>query len=225
MDPRTVRERYTVIAPRYDNIVGRYTRLVLYPMQRYRRLAVESLRLSPGATVLDIGCGTGLNFPLIEDKIGPSGQVIGIDYTPAMLEQAAGRVERAGWRNVELFQGDAGDVAALVDSGVDAALSTFCLCIVPRWQEAIAGTAALLRPGGRLAVLDAAKVKLEGPLALFNPLVRWWTKHYGFADPERDFVTLRPWRETMEKYLLPVRYEEMYFGTMFLCCGEKVEAR
>ncbi len=45
--------------------------------------------------------------------------------------------------------------------------------------------------------------------------------HYGFADPAVDFTEVRPWKETMEKYLTNVRYREMYLGTMFLCHGEK----
>lgn len=70
-------------------------------------------------------------------------------------------------------------------------------------------------------MLDFLSMKPRGVLAAFYPLVKWWTERYGFADPQRDFAEPRPWRETMEKHLPNVSYQEMYLGTMFLCRGEK----
>src|SRR3989304_5196927 len=72
-------------------VVGLSAKLAFYPLERYRREAVEVLDVDPGATVLEIGCGTGLNFGYIEERIGPGGRLIALDYTPAMLEQAARR--------------------------------------------------------------------------------------------------------------------------------------
>ena len=225
MNPENVLKRYTKVAPRYDRVVGLSAKLAFYPLERYRREAVGMMNVDPGATVLDIGCGTGLNFAYIEERIGPRGRLIALDYTPAMLEQAARRCNENGWQNVELVRGDAAEVDRLVTpplGGVDAAVSTACLCIVPGWQEAIAGTASLLRPGGRLVDLDFLTMRPKGPLRLLSPLVRWWTKNYGFADPDVDFKEARPWKATMERYLTNVTYREMYFGTMFLCYGDKV---
>ncbi len=68
--------------------------------------AVELLRLRPGDHVVDLGCGTGLSFPLLQDKIGPEGRLIGVDLTPEMLAVAKERVDRSGWTNVELVQAD-----------------------------------------------------------------------------------------------------------------------
>lgn len=77
-----VRRRYEKLAPVYELTLGER----LYA--RARRRAVELLRLAPGATVVDIACGTGLNFPLIEERIGPAGALIGVDLTAAMLRRA-----------------------------------------------------------------------------------------------------------------------------------------
>ncbi len=63
--------------------------------------------------------------------------------------------------------------------------------------------------------------KDKGPLRPLAPLVEWWTDHYGFADPSADFSQVRPWKETMEKHLANVSYQESYFGTMFLCHSQK----
>ena len=221
MNPATVLERYTKVAPRYDGLVSFWSKVAFFPIERYRREAVEAMNVGEGDTVLEIGCGTGLNFSYIRERIGPSGRLIALDYTPAMIEQATRKVEENGWRNVEFVQGDAAEVEKLVTGPVDGAISIACLCIVPGWERAIAGAAALLRPGGRLAVLDWSTMKPKGPMRVVSPLVEWWTKHYGFADPAGDFAEVRPWKATMEKYLTNVSYRESYFGTTFLCHGEK----
>ncbi|MFQ6059098.1 MAG: class I SAM-dependent methyltransferase [Anaerolineae bacterium] len=57
--------------------------------------------------MLDLACGIGVSFPLIEAAVGPGGRLIGFDYTPAMLDQARAQVEAHGWENVVLMQGDA----------------------------------------------------------------------------------------------------------------------
>lgn len=93
-----------------------------YPQGKQRRRAVESLHLRPGDRLVDIACGTGLNFPLVERLIGPVGRIVGVDLTDAMLAQAQQRAEANGWTNVSLVQGDAADFEFL--DGVDAILST-----------------------------------------------------------------------------------------------------
>ncbi len=221
MDPENVLDRYTRIAPRYDGLVSFWAKVAFFPIERYRREAVQAMNVGEGDTVLETGCGTGLNFPYIQERIGPRGRLIALDYTPAMIEQAERKVGENSWRNVQFVQGDAAEVDKLVTGPVDGAISTACLCIVPGWEQAIAGAAGLLRPGGRLVVLDFATMKPKGSLRLTSPLVDWWTRHYGFADPAVDFAEVRPWKTTMEKYLTNVSYREMYLGTMFLCYGEK----
>jgi len=216
-----VLNRYTKLAPRYDGVVSLWAKVAFFPMDRYRRQTVEAMGVGEGDTVLEIGCGTGLNFPYIQKRIGRGGRLIALDYTPAMIEQATKKVEENGWKNVEFVQGDAAEVESLVAGPVDGVISVACLCIVPGWERAIAGAAGLLRPGGRLAVLDYLTMKPKGPLGVLSPLVEWWTGHYGFADPAADFSKVRPWRATMEEHLANVSYSEIYFGTTFLCYGEK----
>jgi SAM-dependent methyltransferase len=96
----TVRRRYGRIASIYDwaNLEG-----ILYASARAR--AIELLDLKPGARVLDVACGTGANFALIEQRIGSSGELVGIDLRPPMLDRAGTRVARAGWDNVLLQEG------------------------------------------------------------------------------------------------------------------------
>jgi SAM-dependent methyltransferase len=69
---------------------------------RYREMVVDALPLRPGDTVIDAGCGTGLCFAALHERIGPDGVIIGVDAAPDMLELAAERVAAAGWSNVAL---------------------------------------------------------------------------------------------------------------------------
>lgn len=82
-----VREIYRRIAPNYDRSLL-LLRLCGFREQHYRRRAVAALALRPGATVVDLGCGTGRNFPLLRAAVGPQGRVVGVDLTDAMLRAA-----------------------------------------------------------------------------------------------------------------------------------------
>src|SRR3974377_1605841 len=77
---------------------------LLYPVPGYphwaqRGGAVQALGLRAGDSVVDIACGTGLNFPLIEEVIGPDGRIIGVDLTDAMLARAPDGRETEGGGN------------------------------------------------------------------------------------------------------------------------------
>ncbi len=88
-------EKYRDRARHYD-ITGNLYYLLGFRVGAYRRQAIQALQLRPGDTVVDIGCGTGLNFPHLEHVIGPGGRIIGVDLTDAMLEEAKLRVEKHG---------------------------------------------------------------------------------------------------------------------------------
>jgi SAM-dependent methyltransferase len=68
----------------------------------YRKRASQSLALNQGDTVMDLGCGTGLNFSLLQEQVGPRGRIIGVDLTDTMLDEATARIAAHGWANVQL---------------------------------------------------------------------------------------------------------------------------
>ncbi|HET9116317.1 MAG TPA: methyltransferase domain-containing protein [Gaiellaceae bacterium] len=186
-----------------------------YPQWPQRRSALQALGLRRGATVVEVGCGTGLNFALIEEAIGPEGRIVGVDLTDAMLARAEERLATNHWRNVSLVQAD----VATYDfpDGVDAILSTYALSQVPECAEVIAHGAAALSEGGRWAVLDL-KVPTNTP--------RWMTQlgstiARSFASID-EWVARRPWeviREAMEEHLIDVSWSELCVGTAFLAAG------
>src|SRR5947208_17045796 len=92
-------ETYRKSARHYD-----LTSRLYYPQRAHRRRAVQALRLRPGDSEVEIACGTGLNFRLIEQEIGPDGRIVRVYLTDARLVQAQHRIERRGWSNISLVQ-------------------------------------------------------------------------------------------------------------------------
>ena len=209
-------ETYRKKAKHYD-ITSRFYPVPGYPERTQRLRAVQALGLRPGDSVVDIACGTGLNFPLIEELIGPDGRIVGVDLTDAMLAQAKGRTERNGWSNIRLVQADAADFDFPAE--VDAILSTYALTQVPECAAVIAHGATALSAGGRWVVLDL-KIPANAPrwlAQLGTAIVR------PFASID-DWIMRRPWetiRAAMHEELADLSWIEMFFGTAFLAAGSR----
>lgn len=122
-----------------------------------RSQAVQRLALQRGETVIDVGCGTGLSFELLQEGIGPGGRILAIEQCPEMLAQAEERVQRHGWTNVQTVCAPV--EAARIALQADAALFHFTHDIL-RQPEAIANVLDHLRPGGRIV---AAGLKWADP--------------------------------------------------------------
>ena len=203
------RHLYRHTARYYDLLVGLYR---LAGTGRYHRQAVEALGLEAGDTVVDTGCGTGANFRHLYNAVGPSGRVIGVDLTDAMLEKASYRIQSAGWRNIELVEGDIAEFAFPDD--VKAAIVTFALEMVPEYDAVIQRTARALSPGGRLALLGTKHPEVW-PEWLIRFAV-WLNKPFGVS---RDYSDMQPWK-SLDRYFDIVEYHEHYFGALYLAVGE-----
>jgi demethylmenaquinone methyltransferase/2-methoxy-6-polyprenyl-1,4-benzoquinol methylase len=219
-ETETTQERliatYRRKAKHYD-VTSRFYPAPGYPQRAYRLRAVRALGLRPGASVVDVACGTGLNFAHIQEVIGPTGRIVGVDLTDAMLAQASRRVESNGWSNVSLVQADA--AAFDFPASVDAILSTYALTQVPGCGEVIAHGAAALAGGGRLVVLDLkAPEKAPRWLAQLGTAV---ARPFGSID---EWVGRRPWetiRAAMHETLADVAWSELFGGTAFLAVGSR----
>jgi ubiquinone/menaquinone biosynthesis C-methylase UbiE len=209
-------ETYRKKAKHYD-ITSRLYPAPGYPQPTQRLQAVRALRLRPGDTVVDMACGTGLNFRLLEKVVGPRGRIIGVDLTDAMLARAQDRIEANSWSNVSLVQADA--VGFDFPTEVNAILSTYAMTQVPECAEVIAHGAAALSGGGRWAVLDL-KVPDNTPgwiAQLGTAIVR------PFASID-EWTMRRPWeaiRVAMQEELADFSWTELFFGTAFLAAGSR----
>lgn len=106
-----------------------------------------------GETVLDIGCGAGMDLLLAARRVGPTGKAIGVDMTDAMIERARASARSAGLAQVEVRKGDA-TALPLEDASVDVVISNGVLNLVPEKQRAFNEITRVLRPGGRLQLAD-----------------------------------------------------------------------
>ena len=144
-EQRRVRRLYSLVAGIYDLRVGTFL--------RWRKPALDALQPNAGDTVLDLACGTGLNFSHIIERVGPKGRIVGTDITRPMLKRARRRADRNHWGNVTLVEGDATSLP-LASGSCDAVLCSYAMAIIPDYRTAISEAVRVLKAGGRLVLLE-----------------------------------------------------------------------
>ncbi|RJQ85061.1 MAG: methyltransferase domain-containing protein [Desulfobacteraceae bacterium] len=177
----------------------------------YRKKAVQALSLKPGDTVVELGCGTGLNFHFLQKKISPHGQIIGVDLTGAMLAKARQRARRNRWNNINLVQSDAASFG--FPQRVDGVLSTFALTLVPEYDRVIQNCASALPAGKRCVILDFKKPE-HWPNWLIQTYARL-TKPFGVTLDLAERHLCKSVRSHMDL----IDFKEFYFGAIYICVG------
>jgi arsenite methyltransferase len=133
---------------------------------------LRQARIEPGETLLDLGCGGGIDSILAARRTGPSGRVIGLDFLPEMLERTAASAREAGLANVDVLEG-AMEAIPLPDASVDHVLSNGVLNLAPRKARALAECARVLRPRGKLTVADLTIDERELPPEILTHPAAW----------------------------------------------------
>lgn len=173
---------YTRYAALYDRIASD-TPFVTGVRERI----ADALAPERGDVVVEMGCGTGANFPALRERVGREGVVVGVDFSAGVVERARDRVERAGWENVHVARGDATappvafadlDRSHIPAGEVDCVLATFLTGMLDSPDEAVDDWCRVVGPGGRLCIAGFARS--TGPVGrpvnpLFARLVRLGT--------------------------------------------------
>jgi demethylmenaquinone methyltransferase/2-methoxy-6-polyprenyl-1,4-benzoquinol methylase len=144
-DPEAVQGMFDRIAWRYDLV---NTLLSAGTDRRWRRPAAAATALRPGGRALDVACGTGALTRELARRTTPGGRVVGLDFSPGMLEEARRRAPAMTW-----MEGDALDLP-FGEAEFDAATIAFGLRNLADPALGLREMARVVRPGGRLVVLE-----------------------------------------------------------------------
>lgn len=171
------------IAGMFDGIAHRYDRLnhllSVGLDRRWRRRGVQALRLSSGERVLDVCTGTG--DLALEAVSRADVTVIGIDFAGRMLQLALAKVRRAGLESrIRIARGDAMNLP-LPAGSVDAAMVAFGIRNVVDPPAALREMARVLKPGGRLLILEFGFPKVPGIRAAYRAYFRYVLPRVGRA--------------------------------------------
>jgi SAM-dependent methyltransferase len=203
----------------HDLICQRYNRIAafipffdwaFFMPSGLRERAVDQLKLRRGDRVLEVGCGTGRNFPYLQEAVGPEGRIYGVDLSEAMLRRARKLCHRRQWTNVVLIEDDAANYAS--QELFDGVFFSFSYNVMPQHRSVLRQVWKQLRPGGRLVIMDARL-----PPGLFGKLIRpfatWLMKQTLLGNP-----FLRPWRYHAA-LVDDFHMEDFRFSSYYICCG------
>ena len=177
--------------------------------QPYRQAIVEALPVRPGQVVLDVGCGTGLCFGPLRDKVTALGGVVGIEESPEMAAVAREHIACEGWDNVTVVRAPAEDA----EIGLTADAALFCAVHdILQSPDALRNVLTTLRPGAWVA---AGGGKWAAPMMVaLNSMVSLLHAPY-----VRDFSGFdRPWRH-LERLVEDVQVQELAFGSGYVMTG------
>lgn len=206
-----IRDTYDRHAGIYDLTVWCYY-LVGMRIGRWRRMVIDALSLRPGDTVIEIGCGTGLNFSLLQRAVGREGRIIGVDISDAMLDRARERVRAAGWHNVELICAAASDFR--FPKGAGGILATGVLTYEPEFDKVIERGARSLAPGRRWVVLD-----YKMPSNWLRRLAPLFVALGSLFGVSKSFMERHIWK-SVERHLTNTHMQELYGGFVYIVSGE-----
>jgi demethylmenaquinone methyltransferase / 2-methoxy-6-polyprenyl-1,4-benzoquinol methylase len=168
-----VSDLFARVARRYDLIND----LQSFGMHRcWKNRLVELSEVQPGEPAIDLCCGTGdVAFAMAER----GAQVTGLDFSPAMLEVATNRSARGdGFGRVEFLEGDASQTGLPADS-FDVVTMSYGLRNLPSWEKGLEEMRRLVRPGGRLLILEFGKPNSAVWRRLYFAYLRWVVPVFG----------------------------------------------
>lgn len=178
----------------------------------YRAQAISHLDLDSTSKVLDVACGAGLNFKLIQNYLKNQGNLTGIDLSSKTIDLAQKRISRNSWINTELIQIDSAEYKN--ENIFDAVLCTFAIEIIPSFQDTIDMMINSVKQGGRIAIIGF-KTSSWNYFRLFNSIFKYTSVIFAGVDLNRNT------REHICKQCREVFYKEVFGGFYYILVVQK----
>ncbi len=203
-----IRHIYSSSALHYQMLLKFYRGLGV-DLGKWREEAIQRLPDMKAPRILDVSTGTGANLPLLVNKYPDYKSIVGIDYTPAMLNQAARRIRDNDWQNIDLKLMDARKMSTTLDGCFDLVMSTYSLSIIPESPRVLREMKKLTCKDGYIMLLDCQKFK--GLLRIYNPMAIFLSTRLG-GNSETYSV---PVSEIASEMFRPVSRKLMYSGMFY----------
>jgi ubiquinone/menaquinone biosynthesis C-methylase UbiE len=203
----------------YDHVLSKLHDVLQLHMLPLKKIAVDELHLKRGDRVILFCCGTGQELPFIRERIGPEGEILGIDWSDGMLDQARRKIASNGWTNVKLVKGD---VTALPECTVgiasyDAGMCTLGLSIINQPENAFQGLKNAVKGGGRIVIGDVCSFSgLKSILNPFNTLI-----DLTFGNTHRSLTHSRIFAEALPSDLLEAKLKWHLGGSYYIASGRR----
>jgi ubiquinone/menaquinone biosynthesis C-methylase UbiE len=205
----------------YDHVAPKVYDLLQRHMIPLKKSAVNEFGLKRGDRVIAFCCGTGQEFPFIQERIGPEGEILGVDWSDGMLERAHRRIADNGWTNVTLVKAD---VTALPESVVetasyDAGICTLGLSIISEPKKAFQALKNAVRGGGGIIIGDVCS--FSGLKSNLNPLNTLMNLPGG--NTSRSLAHSRLFAEALPSHLLDVKLK-WHLDSYYIASGRVPDA-
>ncbi len=168
----------------YDSAADSFDARPLGFWARYGQRTVERLKLSAGARVLDVACGSGASALPAAEAVGPTGRVTGVDLAEGLLTRGREKARQRGFTNIEFLQADM-TTLGYPDAHFDAVICVFGIFFVANMEAQVAELWRMVRPSGRLAVTT------WGP-RIFAPAYEVWNEAVRRVRPDL-YTAYHPW--------------------------------
>jgi demethylmenaquinone methyltransferase/2-methoxy-6-polyprenyl-1,4-benzoquinol methylase len=200
----------------YDSeIVNKYDSYLSHFFKSFKKKAFKESSLNTGDHVLVFCCGTGLDFPLILNKIGTEGRITGVDFSSRMLKSADKKIRKNNWVNIELVHSDVTQFENKLMPKADSGVCTLGFSIIPDYTRAYQNLLSNVKPGGEIIIGDMQLA--SGWQARLNPVTILLAKRFGGSyEGHKNSLLLY---DKMVNDLKELKKREFFFKSYYYCIG------
>jgi ubiquinone/menaquinone biosynthesis C-methylase UbiE len=199
------------------SVAKHYDLPISHMFKKYKEKVFKESSLKSGDKVLVYCCGSGLDFSIIEKRIGSEGKIVGVDFSPEMLTIARERINKNGWTNVELIEADVTQFSQDNQVLFDAGVCTLGLSIIPEFKTAYYSLVSKVRKGGEVIIGDMQLA--SDKYARFNPFTISFAKRFGGSfEGHQNSLEIRA---IMQNELMDVSMREFFLKSYYYCIGKK----